>query len=341
MKNIFKYPLYFFDILGSGKSFSQNPVIGNDRLNAWGLHRWRVQTAAIMAEYRRKYLGRLLSPEDREQLSAEGYLIKENYLSESDFRQLTSEIYSSPMAAREMRQGQTVTRMIALGPDVLKPMTVTNSIIRNRLVRDMLHFTASCGGEPVFMIHSIMVDPGVSIVDPQTELHSDTFHPTAKAWLFLHDVGPEDGPFIYVPRSHLLTTERLQWEYEQSLTARNDPRPHHGYGSFRITPSELQGFGYVPKTVSVRANTLVVADTRGFHGRTPSRKSTMRISLYMYLRRSPFLPWNGFDISSLPMLKGRSLDLYLAYLDLLEQKLGKKSIWRDVGKVPVDTPACI
>ena len=186
-----------------------------------------------------------------------------------------------------------------------------------------------------------MVDPTVSSTDPQTELHSDTFHPTAKAWLFLHDVGPEDGPFIYVPRSHLLTTERLQWEYQQSLTARHDPRPHHGYGSFRITPPELQALGYVPETVSVRANTLVVADTRGFHGRTPSRKSTMRISLDMYLRRSPFLPWNGLDMSSLPVLKGRSLDLYLAYLDMLEQKLGKKSIWRDVGMVPVDAPANI
>ena len=341
MKNIFKYPFYLLDIAGSGKSFSQNPVIGSSRLNTWGLHRWRVRVAARMAEYRRRRLGQLLAPADREQLASSGYLIKENYLPERAFQDLRSEIYGRPLASREMRQGQTVTRMIALGPAVLKTMPATKSFLEDSQIREMMHLAASCGGVPVSMIHVIMVDPGINISDPQTELHSDTFHPTAKAWFFLHDVGPEDGPFIYVPGSHLLTPERLQWEYEQSLAARDDPRSHHGYGSFRITQNELQNFGYVSETVSVKANTLVVADTRGFHGRTPSIKPTMRISLDLYLRRSPFLPWNGFDFSSLPLLKGRSLDLYLAYLDFREQKFGKRSIWRDVGMSPVNAPANI
>ena len=35
--------------------------------------------------------------------------------------------------------------------------------------------------------------------DPQTDLHTDTFHPTVKAWLFLTDVAPETMPFVYVP----------------------------------------------------------------------------------------------------------------------------------------------
>ena len=48
-------------------------------------------------------------------------------------------------------------------------------------------------------------------------LHADTFHPTAKFWLFLDDVGIEDGPFAYVPGSHKLTPERLAWEHEQAL----------------------------------------------------------------------------------------------------------------------------
>ena len=294
-----------------------------------------------MAEYRRRGLGKLLTAVDREQLSTQGYLIKENYLPDHVFQKLKSEIYTRPLAAREMRQGQTVTRMIALGPNALKSLPETNKFLQNDRVRGMMHFAASCGGEPVFMIHVIMVDPGLNISDPQTDLHSDTFHPNAKAWFFLHDVGPEDGPFMYTPGSHLLTPERLQWEYEQSLTARQDPRAHHSYGSFRVTLPELQAFGYVPETVAVKANTLVVADTRGFHGRTPSNKPTMRISLDFYLRRNPFLPWNGLDLSSIPFLKGRALDMYLAYLDLREEKLGKRSIWRDVGKIPVDAPANI
>lgn len=341
MKNILKFPFYLFDVFGSGKSFSQNPVIGNDRLNAWGLHRRRVQAAAGMAAFRRKRLEGLLEPVDLQQLNDDGFLVKENYLPDQAFQRLKSEIYTTPLAAREMRQGQTVTRMVAMCPGILESMPETRAFLNDKRLLNMVHYAASCGGEPVCMLHVIMVDPRINITDPQTELHSDTFHPTAKAWFFFHDVGPEDGPFIYVPRSHLLTPERLQWEHEQSLTARIDPRSHHGYGSFRITPSELQGLGYAPETVTVRANTLVVADTRGFHGRTPSHKPTMRISLDWYLRRSPFLPWIGFDFSSMPLLKGRSLDLYLAYLDLREKKLGKKSIWRDVGRVPIDAPARI
>lgn len=341
MKKLFKYPLYVFDVIGSGKSFSQNPVIGNDRLNAWGLHKWRVQAAARMADYRRGRLGKSLATADRRQLSSRGFLLKENFLPEAVFQRLKSEIYSTPLAAREMRQGQTVTRMIALGPGVLKTLPATDGFLRDSRVGDMIHFAASYGGEPVHMLHVIMVNPETKITDPQTELHSDTFHPTAKAWFFLHDVGPEDGPFTYVPGSHLLTPDRLQWEYEQSLTARDDPRPHHGYGSFRVSRTQLEEFGYVPETVSVRANTLVVADTRGFHGRTPSNKPTMRISLDLYLRRAPFLPWNGLDMASLPLLKGRTLDLYLAYLDFCERRFGKRSIWRDVGRIPVDAPARI
>ena len=53
--------------------------------------------------------------------------------------------------------------------------------------------------------------------DPQLELHSDTFHPSLKAWLFLTDV-PEDGrPLTYVAGSHRLTPDRLAWEKRRTV----------------------------------------------------------------------------------------------------------------------------
>ena len=211
----------------------------------------------------------------------------------------------------------------------------------NTQLREMIHFAASYGGEPSFVINVIIADTPKKENDPQTDLHSDTFHATAKAWLFLHDVGLDDGAFNYVPKSHILTPERLQWEYEQSLTARSDSRAHHSLGSFRVTHSELERFGYVVKTFSVKANTLVIADTRGFHSRTLSNKHTTRVSLDAYLRRNPFLPWTGIDIFSLPFLKYRSMDMYLAYLDLLEHQLGKKTVWRNVGNTMVEDPVNI
>ena len=158
---------------------------------------------------------------------------------------------------------------------------------------------------------------------------------TSKFWPFLHDVDIDDGPFIFVPGSHRLTPERLQWEYEQSLTATTDKRLHHSLGSFRVGPDEMDRFGYQqPRKIAVRANTLVAADTYGFHSRSPSVKPTTRVEIHGYMRRNPFPPRNGLDLQSLPGVKGRQLDLYTGWA-----KLRKKSIiWKDVGMVKVDAP---
>ena len=43
---------------------------------------------------------------------------------------------------------------------------------------------------------------------------------------------------------HRLTPERLQWEYEQSLTAKTEKRAHHSLGSFRVSADEMDRFGY-------------------------------------------------------------------------------------------------
>jgi hypothetical protein len=189
-------------------------------------------------------------------------------------------------------------------------------------------------------LQTVIADPAKGGPDPQTALHADTFHATAKLWLFLTDVGEEDGPFVFVPGSHRLTPERLDWEHRQSLTARDDPRRHHALGSFRVPEDELPALGYgAPRRMTVRANTLVVADTFGFHRRSPSARPTTRVEIHGYLRRNPFMPWNGLDPAGLPGLTGRQIDLFFAWLDLRRRLLGARSIWRDVGRVAVDGPA--
>jgi hypothetical protein len=41
-----------------------------------------------------------------------------------------------------------------------------------------------------------------------------------KALFFLTDVAADAGPFVYVPGSHRLTPERIEWERQMSLVAR-------------------------------------------------------------------------------------------------------------------------
>ena len=96
-----------------------------------------------------------------------------------------------------------------------------------------------------------------------------------------------------------------------------------------------------PVRMAVRANTLIVADTFAFHGRTPSDKPTIRSELHWHMRRSPFIPWTGLDPKSLPGIRGRELQLFMAYSDAREKLLKKPHIWRPVGAVTVNAPAQI
>lgn len=327
-------------VLGKDKSFRNNPILGSERLNRMGLHRSRVATADAMNAMRRKLTGQSLPAEDRAAYDADGFVLKENYLPADQFEALRHELYTQDLPAREMRQGQTVTRMVPLSIGTQDLMPVATSVVRARYLNQLSHYVAGRSGAVIAFVQTVIAEPSKKPADPQTALHADTFHSTAKYWLFLHDVGEEDGPFIFVPGSHRLTPERLAWEYEQSLGARKDPRLHHSLGSFRIAPSELSALGYgQPRRMAVKANTLIVADTFAFHSRAPSDKPTTRIELHGYLRRNPFAPWNGMDVTALPGIKNRQLDLFHGYSDWKAKRAGKLPFWKDVGRIKVDAAA--
>jgi hypothetical protein len=228
-------------ILGTEKSFLKNSVIGDPELNRRGLHRWRVATAARLSERRRRGLASRLSAEDRAALDRDGFLLKPDFLDAETFRAVRGAAFARPQRAKEMRQGQTVTRHVALGGPGLGPL---RAVAARRDVADLMGYAAGRSGAPAVFLQTVIAEPSRGEADPQTALHADTFHPTAKMWLFLTDVGEEDGLFVFAPVSARLTPERLEWEHRQSLTARDDPRRHHALGSFRIAPEELAGSRY-------------------------------------------------------------------------------------------------
>jgi hypothetical protein len=202
-------------------------------------------------------------------------------------------------------------------------------------VAALMRFAGATGGQPVISIQCILANRGVGADDPQCDINADNFHSTSKAWFFVHDVGPDDGPFSYVPGSHRLTAQRLAWERAQSLAACNHDKRDHAEGSFRISRADLRALGLSdPLPVTVRANTLVVADTFGFHSRTPSPAPTQRYELYATLRRNPFLPWTGLDPLSMPFVKNR-MGSFLTALD----RVGIAPMpWKPVGRMRLDEP---
>jgi hypothetical protein len=332
-------PLRAPAVLTGAKSFVDNPVLGSARLNRMGLHVWRIRTAERMADRRRRRLAAQVDAADADAFARDGFVIRRNALPDAEFAALLREI-DRPMPAREMRQGSAVTRFIDLSPGLLRELPTLARLVRGGLFLGLLRYAASAGGQPIAYLHTVITDPDRGRPDPQTAFHADTFHATAKGWLFLADVAEEDGPFSYVRGSHRLTPGRIAWERAQSLTAAGAPNRLHARGSFRATAEDLAEMGYpVPVSFAVPANTLVVADTHGFHARRPSLRPSVRPAIYGSLRRNPFQPWTGVDPFSLPPLREREGLLFGAWLDARARWLGARNAQPRVGDVAPTDPA--
>ncbi len=125
--------------------------------------------------------------------------------------------------------------------------------------------------------------------DIQKDLHRDSYYRKMKYWYFLDPVTDDDGPFVYVPGSHKLTRQRLDWECEQARE-RGIPGVFRD-AAFRVLPSMLAKIGLPePRVVPVAENTLVIADTFGFHRRGDAIPGSRRLAIYGQKKPWPFAP---------------------------------------------------
>lgn len=104
-------------------------------------------------------------------------------------------------------------------------------------------------------------------------IHADIHFPSVKAWLYLNDIDESNGAFIFAPGSHRLSLGRLAYEYEASIRvakakATGSVHSTLPYGLVRMPrPDQLRAMGIQEKSMVGRANTLVIANTMGFHRR--------------------------------------------------------------------------
>ena len=322
-------PWWFAQLFTGAKSFESNCLIGSRLLNRWGLHATRVAVAHRLAAARRRRLACLISAADREAFDRDGFVLRRNFLPQGEFAALVAEIKAYRGPLREITEGDTIVRKIALSRRTLARLPALGALLQSRDWRGLVRYAGGRNAEPVVWVQSILRHACSGPSDPQTLLHADTFHPTVKAWLFLTDVAEDAGPFTYVPGSHRLTGQRLAWERRMSLAARRSANLETRQGSFRIEPAELAALGLAPpRAFAVPANTLVVADTFGFHARGPSTRPSLRVEIWAYGRRSPFFPWTGLVPWTTAALGGRSV-LAWKFGDLLESSGLKKHRWRE------------
>jgi len=333
-----RLPFAFLAIFTGAKAFCDNPLLGSRRLNRMGLHVWRLKAAHSLAIWRRARLSHLLPPDLRRQFERDGFIEIRDFLSPEDFQRFRAEIVDAELETRTHQQGDTITRRIAVTPKVRRKLPELDLLLRDPTWQGIMAYVASTRNKPLYYIQTILGGSAQGPPDPQLEMHSDTFQPSLKAWLFLTDV-PEDGrPLTYVPGSHRLSPRRIAWERRKSVDVLKSGDRLSQRGSLRVSPPELKAIGLpAPKRFCVPANTLVAIDTCGFHARGDSGRPTLRVELWAYCRHTPFLPWTGASPLSSPLIADRRGAWLAKATDLLDRLGLKKQHWRLAGiRRPID-----
>lgn len=335
VKTFLLLPLWVLQIGTTAKSFLDNPLLGSRRLNRWGLHRGRVKIAGAMCAWRRRRLAGRVREDWRNAFDRDGFVAVENVIPPAEFASLRQAILDYRGPAREMQQGNAITRRLAIDPAMLGAIPQLRNLLARSDLNALFQYVASFRIQPLHYVQTIVThgagahDAGES-ADPQEALHADAFHSSLKAWLFLNPVAADEAPFRFVPGSHRITPARLDWEYRRSL---GDPRALDrlsARGSPRVRAPDLAEMGLPDaKAMAVPANTLLVADTLGFHARGASKRPIERVEIWSYSRRNPFLPWLGGDILSLPGLAERRVGWLWTARDKFAHRIGQP--WRSVG----------
>jgi hypothetical protein len=268
--------------------FTDKKIIDSKPLNLMGLQMFRTLGARLAHRSRR--IDVLPDVRDKaEQLERDGIVLCPDFLPSDHFDALRNECLglAGPHPASYVRMSgpnrdaRVLVRSLELGrlPALARFLNCTRlkallEGAERRRLGDLVQYAK---------IEHLTQGQDTGQRDPQTELHSDIFFTSHKAWFYLTDVTLASGPLTFIKGTHLLTPGRLYRVYEHSVRMKPGDDP-----SRRLSPSEI---GSLPEaTVAVcPANTLVVANTCGYHARRQGVPGQERCSIHLEVRaRNPF-----------------------------------------------------
>ncbi|KAF7276616.1 hypothetical protein GWI33_010026, partial [Rhynchophorus ferrugineus] len=139
----YKFPWWLLTTASTASSFMDHPILGNQKLNALGLHEYRVKRAYHLAQQRREKLAKYLSAADVQQFQQNGFIFKENFLPDADFQKLKQELLNQPLPTRETLQGDTVTRRMALDYRTLPKLSETQKLLHSSQWQNLINYVGS------------------------------------------------------------------------------------------------------------------------------------------------------------------------------------------------------
>lgn len=331
LRNIVQIPFWTYQLFTQAKSFKANSIIGNPLLNRLGLHVVRLILSHGISKFKWFVLAPYASKKHRKAFQTQGFILIENFLIEDDFRQLEEDFANCRSEVRECRQGDTLTHRIFLDETAVAQMPGCQALLENKRYQQLLTYCSGRLCRPHFFLQCIKNHFVKGRDDPQKVLHADTFHPNIKAWLFVSDVDENNGPFTYVPTSNRLTKQRLKWEYKRSIKAQNINDGYSEKGSFRANEDDLKELD-LPQAVGFKArkNTLVIANTFGFHRRGNALEKSNRYAFYATSRGNPFIMFPGVNSKHLSRISQTMAQAYWRHLDKNAAKNNRPSSWHIV-----------
>jgi len=322
------WPVWLFALGTQAKSFKNNPVIGSAFLNRMGLHVVRVLLGQLSAKVRWFLLAPLVPKSLRREFQRDGFLLVEDFIDGAAIAKIREEIGAYSSEARQMTQGDTATQRILLDDIASTLLPHTAQAAAGGKLRRYLAYAGGKFSHSVMYVQRIHNGFRASHADPQKNMHSDTFHPTMKAWLFLEDVTQEKGPFTYVRGSARLSWKRIKWEYGRSVGAAKMKDKYSEKGSLRADADALAEMGLpAPEGITAKAGTLVIANTNGFHGRGQAAEDASRLEIWAYSRHNPFSPWPGMPLDFILRIKHKAMHWNWRRLDMRAERRGSKASW--------------
>lgn len=336
---IWMWPIWLIALFSQSNSFKSNPIIGSGIANKLGLHVFRLVMGHTITRLRWWMLSGLMAKAERQQYHRDGFLVIDDVLSPAEFDALRKEVDSAGLTTesevRECIQGDTLTHRIFLDADTLAALPITRRMLADPEISGALRYAAAKNCRPLHYLQAIKNGFNTEKTkrpDPQKNLHSDTFHPTMKAWLFLEDVPASKGPFTYVKGSNRLTWKRIKWEYQRSQVAANANDGYSEKGSFRFSSEDLLKLG-LPNAegLAVKRNTLVIANTYGIHCRGAAEQDARRLEIWSFSRFNPFNPWPGLGLSLYSSMEYALAKRWWQYKDRKAFKAGTLSSWHPIS----------
>jgi hypothetical protein len=132
--------------------------------------------------------------------------------------------------------------------------------------------------------------------DHQKYAHVDTFFPAVKWWWFPDEVKLEHGPFHYAKGSCYPTDTYLDWIFHESMNIVEGKYEKwkgkdHMEGSYRASEEELIAMNFKLEPITVKANTLVIANVAGFHSRGEVETEYTRNAIHGSIRIDKPFEW--------------------------------------------------